>query len=53
MVNLRLGDIKESLPKGIIKKFKRCFKDINLYPKNYEFLISKIVKRFKKEQDFS
>jgi len=47
MINLKLGDIKEPLPKRILDRFcKEGFKDVNLYPQNYNLLISKIAQKF-------
>ncbi len=45
-INLKLGDIKYPLPERIIKKFRECFKEVNLYPQNYELLVSKLAKKF-------
>lgn len=46
MINLRLGDIKETLPERILDRFcKEVFKDANLYPNNYDALISKLAKK--------
>lgn len=44
-INLKLADIKYSLPKKIIKKCKNCFDDVNFYPQNYDKLVSKLGKK--------
>lgn len=45
-INLKLGDIKEPLPKRIINKFcQYAFKDANLYPQNYGNLINGLAKK--------
>lgn len=46
MINLKLGDVKEFLPKRILNKFcSKVFKDVNLYPQNYDLLVSKLAKK--------
>lgn len=46
MINLKLGHIKNQLPKNILNKFcKEVFKDVNLYPQNYDILISRLAKK--------
>ncbi len=50
-INLKLGDIKYPLPERIIRKFKRCFKDVNLYPQNYDSLVSNLSKKFNVNKD--
>jgi len=46
MINLKLGDIKEQLPQKILDKFcKEVFKDVTLYPQNYDILISKLAQK--------
>lgn len=48
MINLKFSDIKEELPGRIINKLcKVAFKGANLYPDNYNLLISKLAKRHK------
>lgn len=44
MIDLRLGDVKEPLPKRLLGKFcKGVFKEVNLYPQNYGLLVSKLA----------
>ncbi len=46
MIDLKYGDIKEPLPKKILDKFCRdAFRDVTLYPKNYDALISRLAKK--------
>ncbi len=48
IIDLKLGDIKEQLPQRIIDKFCECvFKDVNLYPRNYDNLIQKLAQKHK------
>ncbi len=48
MINLKLGDIKEKLPKKILDKLcRKAYEDVNLYPQNYGSLISKLAKKHK------
>ena len=43
---LNLSDIKESIPQKIIDRFcKEVFKDVNLYPQNYNSLILKLAQK--------
>jgi|GEM_PF-804497 len=50
-INLKLGDIKEPLPKKIIDKIrKHAFSDANLYPQNYGVLVAKLAKKHDIEQ---
>jgi histidinol-phosphate aminotransferase len=52
MINLKLGDIKESLPQKILDRFcKEVFKNVNLYPQNYNLLISKLAEKFNVEPE--
>ncbi|PIP17771.1 MAG: hypothetical protein COX43_02455 [Parcubacteria group bacterium CG23_combo_of_CG06-09_8_20_14_all_35_9] len=46
MINLKLGDIKEKLPQKILDRFcKKVFKDVTLYPQNYDILISRLAQK--------
>jgi len=45
-INLKLGNIKHSLPERILKKLKKCFKGVNFYPQNYELLVSELSNKF-------
>ena len=46
MINLKLGDIKEELPKKILDRFcKEVFRDVNLEPQNYDVLISRLAQK--------
>ncbi len=48
MINLKLGDIKEKLSQKILDRFcKEVFKDVTLYPQNYDILISKLAQKHK------
>lgn len=48
MINLKLGDIKEPLPQKILDRFcKEVFKDVTLYPQNYDILISRLAQKHK------
>lgn len=48
MINLKLGDIKEQLPQKILDRFyKEVFKDVTLYPQNYNILISRLAQKHK------
>ena len=52
MIDLKYGDIKESLPKRILDKFCRnAFRDATLYPKNYDTLISRLAKKHNVRQE--
>lgn len=46
IINLKLGDIKETLPAKIMDRFKaETFQDVNHYPDNYESLIKILAER--------
>ena len=46
MINLKLGDIKEPLPKRILDRFrKEVLKDVSLYPQNYGVLVSRLAQK--------
>lgn len=46
MINLKFCDIKEPLPKKILDRFcKEVFKDVTLYPQNYDILISRLAQK--------
>jgi len=46
VINLKLGDIKEQLPQKILNRFcEEGFKDVNLYPQNYDDLILKLAQK--------
>ncbi len=52
MIDLRLGDVKEPLPQRILDKFcKRAFENVNLYPQNYDGLVSKLAEKHGLEAD--
>jgi len=51
-VDLRFCDIKDPLPPRILKKFcKGCFKDVTLYPQNYNKLIKRLARKLKVKPD--
>jgi histidinol-phosphate/aromatic aminotransferase/cobyric acid decarboxylase-like protein len=47
MINLKLGTIKEPIPKFILKKLKHVFDNANEYPQNYDALKEKLAKHHK------
>ncbi|MCX6743606.1 MAG: aminotransferase class I/II-fold pyridoxal phosphate-dependent enzyme [Candidatus Parcubacteria bacterium] len=48
MINLKFGDIKEKLPQQILDRFcDEVFKDVTLYPQNYDILISRLAQKLK------
>ncbi|RLJ07090.1 MAG: hypothetical protein DRP12_02880 [Candidatus Aenigmatarchaeota archaeon] len=52
MIDLRFCDIRDRLPERILRKFcKEAFRDVNLYPKNYDLLISKLARMNKVKKE--
>lgn len=52
VADLRLADVKEPLPEHITERLRReIFQDVNLYPRNYDTLISRLAQRHNAGKD--